>query len=67
MLCGASKNVTVMGAEFRVFSDFISRGTYAVNEKTGEMKQIHWNGYVSKDLTVRKEIAEAFGLPSFRK
>lgn len=57
---------TVMGSEYKVWSDFIARGTFAEN-CDGQVKQISWSGYVHNDLTVRKAIASVFGLASFRK
>lgn len=42
------------------------RGTFAQNE-AGEIKQIKFRGYVSKDLSVRKAIQAAFNLDTFRK
>ena len=57
----------VAGTYFVVWSDYIQRGTFARNEDTGEIKQISGGGYISRDLTVRKEIARRFGLPTFRK
>lgn len=58
---------TVNGIEFEVYSDFLKRGTYATNKQTGETKQIQGKGYIHKDLTVRKAIAQVFQLPTFRK
>jgi hypothetical protein len=34
---------------------------------TGDTMQISMNGYISRDLTVRRAIASAFGHDSFRK
>ena len=64
---GATKVTTVNGTAFEYWSDFIARGTFARNTETGEVKQISGSGYISKDLTVRKEISLRFGLPTFRK
>ena len=61
------KITTVQGIEFRVWSDFIARGTFAENLETGEVKAISSSGYLSADLSIRKAIAIRFGLPSFRK
>lgn len=58
---------TVQGITFEVWADFIKRGTFAKNTETGEVKQIKYSGYISKDLTIRKEIASRFGFKSFRK
>ena len=57
---------TIQGQQYEVWSDFIKRGTLAMNTTTGETKQISYSGYVHKDLTVRKYIASAFRLDSFR-
>ena len=64
---GTIKTTTIQGNTFSYYSDFIYRGTFATNEATGETKQISFSGYINKDLTVRKAIAEVFGLDSFRK
>lgn len=58
--------VTVAGKEYEVYSDFIMRRTYAVNAD-GEKKAISGGGYIHNELTVRKAIARAFGLSTFRK
>jgi len=60
-------NTTVCGIEFEVWSDYIASGTFARNTETGEQKQISGSGYIRNDLTIRKEIAAHFGLPTFRK
>ena len=57
---------TVGGKEYRVWSDFMARGTFAEAED-GTVKQISWGGYITNDLTVRKAIATQFKLDSFRK
>ena len=57
---------TVQGTEFRVWSDFIARATFAENTETGEVKVIKSSGYLSNDLSIRKAIACCFGLASFR-
>ena len=61
------QTTTVSGIEFEVYSDFIALGTFATNKQTGETKQIQGNGYIHKDLTVRKAISQVFNLPTFRK
>jgi hypothetical protein len=61
------RTTTVQGTEFRVWSDFIARATFAENTETGEVKAISSSGYLSADLSIRKAIAIRFGLPSFRK
>lgn len=58
---------TVEGIVYEVYSDFIARATYAKNVETGETKVIKANGYIGKDLTVRKAIALCFCHNSFRK
>lgn len=63
---GTVRTTTVNGKEFKVWGDFIKRGTMAEDEN-GVVKQISYSGYVSNDLTVRKAIALTFGLPTFRK
>lgn len=60
------KITNVQGTEFRVYSDFIARATYAENTETGEVKVIKSSGYLSNDLSIRKAIACCFGLASFR-
>lgn len=64
---GQSKFTQVSGIEFEVYSDFIARGTFAVNKQTGETKMIKSSGYMSNDLSIRKAIALVFHLPTFRK
>ena len=66
-LKGNIHTTTIQGTPFSFFSDLGYRGTFATNEVTGETKQISFSGYIHKDLTVRKAIADVFGLPSFRK
>lgn len=57
----------VQGREYRTWSDFIARATFAEDVETGEVKKIYGGGYITNDLTVRKAIALVFGLESFRK
>lgn len=66
-LKGLTYNTSIKGDEFIYFSDFGYRGTFATNVATGETKQISFNGYIHNDLTVRKAIAQAFNLKSFKK
>ena len=61
------RTTTVNGKSFEVWSDFIKRATFARNTETGEVKAISSSGYIRNDLTVRKEIAIRFGLPTFKK
>lgn len=58
---------TINSSEYTYWADFIMRGMYAKCESTGETKMIKSSGYIKNDLTVRKAIAAAFGLDSFRK
>lgn len=58
---------TVAGKSFTVYSDIILRGTFATNDQTGEVKQIKSSGYLSNELSIRKAIAQAFKLDTFRK
>ena len=57
---------TVMGKEYKVWADFNIRGCFA-EDCNGQIKQISGSGYIHNDLTVRKAIANVFGLASFRK
>lgn len=61
------RTYTVQGRAYLVFSDFITRATYAQDLRTLSTRRIHSNGYITNDLTVRKAIARAYGLESFRK
>lgn len=63
----ANKTTTVNGITFNYYGDFIARASFAVNTQTGECKQISASGYITNDLTVRKAIANAFALATFRK
>ncbi len=62
----AKANATVAGINFAIFADIALRGMIAVNEATGEEKIFIRSGYASKDLTIRKAVANAFSLPTFR-
>ena len=57
---------TVQGQTYIYWADFIRRSMYAQN-KAGEMRKIKGSGYLNNDLSIRKAIAAAFGLVSFRK
>ena len=57
---------TVAGINFAIYADITKRGMVAVNETTGEEKIIIRSGYATKDLTIRKAVANAFSLPTFR-
>lgn len=63
---GQVHNHTVMGNEYKVWADFMARGTFA-EAPDGTVKQISFSGYVRNDLPIRKAIAAVFGLESFRK
>ena len=65
-MTGTIKMITVQGKEYKVWSDYIMRGTYAEDEN-GVKKMIRGSGYLSNELSIRKAIACAFCLPSFRK
>lgn len=62
-----SGSCMVNGRPFTVVHDYVSRGTYVIDESTRERKVIKSNGYMSNDLKIRKAIAVAFRLPTFRK
>lgn len=66
-MTGTKTYHTVSGRTYMVWSDFIMRATYAQDLGTMEMRRIHGNGYISNELTIRKAIANAFKLDSFRK
>lgn len=66
-MTGTTKTTTVAKSEYKFWSDFMDRATYAQNAETGEVKKIKSSGYISNDLTARKAIAVAFGLSTFRK
>ena len=65
-MTGTIRTTTVNGASFKVWSDFIARATFA-EDANGTIKAISSSGYIKNDLTVRKAIAAAFGLDSFRR
>lgn len=56
----------VNGNEYEVWANLILRGMFAKNIKTGETKQISFFGYMKKDLTIRKAVADVFHEPTFR-
>lgn len=58
---------SVQGTKYSVWSDYITRCTFAENVETGERKAISTSGYLSKDLSIRKAIASSFGYDSFKK
>lgn len=57
---------TVAGKQYKVWSDYMKRCTLAEDEN-GVVKSISGSGYIHNDLTVRKEIALRWNLPTFRK
>ena len=61
-----TKTTTVAGKTYTVWSDYIKRGTFAADEN-GTEKRIAGGSYLNNDLTIRKAIAAAFGLKTFRK
>ena len=63
----AKGTTTVAGINFAIYADITKRGMVAVNETTGEEKIIIRSGYATKDLTIRKAVASAFSLSTFRK
>ena len=62
----ARAKTTVAGINFNIFSDFALRGMIAVNETTGQERVIKTGGYISNDLAIRKAVANAFQLSTFR-
>lgn len=62
-----TQTVTVNGEAYEVWSDYIKRGTLAKCVNTNDVKVIKHSGYISNELTIRKAIATAFGLRTFRK
>lgn len=67
VLAKSNTIATVNGEDFIVASSFIARGTFAKRVSDGDIRQICGSGYISNDLTVRKEIALRYGLPTFRR
>lgn len=65
-MIGTIKTTTVEGKKYEVWSDFIKRATFAKSED-GEIKRICGGSYLTKDLTIRKAIANTFKHNSFRK
>lgn len=65
-MTGTVRTTTVQGKEYKVWSDFMARATFAENED-GEVKKLSGSGYIHNDLTVRKAIACVWHLDSFRK
>lgn len=65
-MTGRINETSIKGESFTYWADFIKRCTYAKNSSS-EVKVISHSGYINNDLTVRKAITHAFGLPTFRK
>ena len=63
---GEIRTATVAGKQYKVWSDFVARATFAEDEN-GTIKAISTSGYIHNDLTVRKAIACVFHLSTFRK
>lgn len=57
---------SVEGRQYTYWAVPMLRGTFAESEE-GEIKQIHGSGYITNDLTARKEIAVRYGHKTFRK
>ena len=53
------RNIEVSGRNFKVWSDFIKRGTFAQDEN-GETRQLSGSGYISTERTVKKAIRRMF-------
>lgn len=67
-MTGEIHETMVDGVEYVYWSDFGIKGTFAApKDKEDSRKQISYSGYIHKDLTVRKAIAAAFGLKTFRR
>ena len=62
----ANERTIVYGETYTVWENYKYCGTFAKNE-AGEVNQIKFNGYVSKDPDVRKAIAAAFNIKSSMK
>lgn len=60
------RTTTVAGKTFTVWSDYMTRGTYAADEN-GTEERIAGGSYLRNDLTIRKAIAIHFNLATFRK
>lgn len=60
------RTTTVQGNTYTVYADFIRRAMFA-EDADGNKKMIKGGGYLNNDLSVRKAIANVFGLDSFRK
>lgn len=58
---------TVNGKTYYVVSDSFLRSTKARDILTGETKTLREGGYLTNNLSIRKAIASAFGLPTFKK
>lgn len=65
-MAGTIHMTTVEGKSYKVWSDFITRATYA-EDNNGDKRCIKAGGYISNDLSMRKAIAIRFGHKTFRK
>ena len=65
-MTGTIRKTTVHGKTYEVWSDFNAKAAFAKDED-GNVKKLCGSGYISNDLTIRKAIAWAFKLGSFRK
>lgn len=61
-----AKTVQVNGKTYKVWGDTNYKGTFAEDEN-GNVLPIHGSGYLTKELSQRKAIANKFGEPTFRK
>lgn len=53
------RTINVNGTDYTVYSDFIKRGTYAVNP-AGVVKTLRSSGYLSNERSVKKAIKLVF-------
>jgi hypothetical protein len=57
----SEKEILVKGSEYKIYSDFIKRATFAI-APDGTEKMIYGGGYISNPTTVRKAVKAAFNL-----
>ena len=65
-MTGEIRTTSVEGKEYTVWSDFIKKCTYAM-DNTGNKKAIRTSGYMHNELAVRKAIAIVFHHKTFKK
>jgi len=53
------RNIEVKGQQFKVWSDYIERATFAESE-SGEIKKLRSSGYIHAERTVKKAIKTMF-------